>query len=429
MQNLKRGIYLASAVVMVLMLSLVVVSPVATYSNPTSATIEEVPVMIDGITFITSDGHTLVPIHSVFDALGFEIEWEHTAVITRGNDQIRITLGQSSFYTNGVAYEFDAPAQDVDNLTKIPLDSLLESVGYYYTRRLNIITISPLLTRLSIEIEETDYRNDEVDEVVKVEMVSLNITDEMLAQMVESGEIPADVTHLRLAINSISDVSSLAGLTSLTSLDLWGNNVLDVSPLSNLTNLTELILWGNNFKDISSLSSLTKLERLTLGDNLEFNGDLSVLRNFTDLRTLGLGDTWQLRMDFSHLEDLIYLESLQLWGAGNLNDLSVIGGLTNLTNLTIHAARNVRDFTPLGNLTNLTRLDLQGMGIVDVSFIPLASLSDLTELALWNNQIRYIYPLSNLTNLQMLRLGSNPIAINQINELQNALPDLQITSW
>jgi len=282
-----------------------------------------------------------------------------------------------------------------------------------------------------------------------VSLRNQNITSQRLAEMVRTGEIPANVERLDLAINSITDISPLSSLTNLVMLDLWGNDVADVSPLRNLTELIELNLWGNNFRDISSLSNLTNLADLALGgSNLNFNGDLSVLRNFTNLTTLGLGSTWRNPMDFSPLNVLVNLERLQLWGASQLSDLSVIGTLTNLTHLTIHAA-NIKDFTPLGNLTKLTRLDLQSSEIGDISKLNLHRFPNLTDLGLFNNnitdvsqlsrltnlthlslgynQITDISPLMNLTKLTYLHLEANPIAQRDIDALAAALPTTQIS--
>jgi len=79
------------------------------------------------------DIRTLVPVRGVFEMLGFEVDWEEdtqTAVLTRENHTVRITIGQSTFYTNGIAHELDVPAQIIGIRTMIPLRAPLESVGY-----------------------------------------------------------------------------------------------------------------------------------------------------------------------------------------------------------------------------------------------------------------------------------------------------------
>jgi len=79
-------------------------------------------------------GRTLVPVRGVFESLGFEVEWEPatgTATLTNDGYEIRITIGQSVFYTNGVAFELDVPAQNIGGRTMVPLRFPLESIGLF----------------------------------------------------------------------------------------------------------------------------------------------------------------------------------------------------------------------------------------------------------------------------------------------------------
>ena len=90
--------------------------------------------------------------------------------------------------------------------------------------------------------------------------------------------------------NGISDISALAGLTNLASLDLWSNFISDISALAELTKLTYLGLERNSISDISALAGLTKLTELDLGWNSI--SDISPLVANTGL---GSGDTVNVR--------------------------------------------------------------------------------------------------------------------------------------
>ena len=71
----------------------------------------------------------------------------------------------------------------------------------------------------------------------------------------------ADLPHLRelrLNGNQISNISSLAALTNLHMLWLNFNQISDVSPLTGLTNLHELRLTGNSIADTSPLRNLLR---------------------------------------------------------------------------------------------------------------------------------------------------------------------------
>ena len=70
--------------------------------------------------------------------------------------------------------------------------------------------------------------------------------------------------------NSISDLSPIAGLIHLESLDLWVNSVSDISVLADLTNLKGLALLGNNITDLSPLVANTGLGE---GDKIDVRGN------------------------------------------------------------------------------------------------------------------------------------------------------------
>ena len=64
------------------------------------------------------------------------------------------------------------------------------------------------------------------------------------------------MTELYLYENQITDISPLAHLTQLTTLDLSNNQIKDVTPLTKLTSLEKLLLKGNPIEDTSPLNAL-----------------------------------------------------------------------------------------------------------------------------------------------------------------------------
>ena len=194
--------------------------------------------------------------------------------------------------------------------------------------------------------------------------------------------------------NNISDISALSNLTSLTTLGLDDNNISSISALSNLTSLTSLYLDGNNISDISALSNLTSLTSLYLSDNNI--SSISALPNLTSLTTL--------RLDNNNNA----LRSL--FPGGNSNNISSISALSNLTSLTslYLSDNNISSISALSNLTSLTTLYLDGNNISDIS--ALSNLTNLERLYLYRNSISNISSLSNLTSLLDLRLHYNNIS-------------------
>jgi Leucine-rich repeat (LRR) protein len=63
------------------------------------------------------------------------------------------------------------------------------------------------------------------------------------------------------------DLTPLAGLTSLQALTLRNNKITDISPLKGLTSLGYLDLEGNQITDVTPLAGLTAMERLFLSGN------------------------------------------------------------------------------------------------------------------------------------------------------------------
>lgn len=200
------------------------------------------------------------------------------------------------------------------------------------------------------------------------------INDERLAEMIASGEIPADVTELRLNNNQISDLTPLSGLSDLRFLWLHENQVSDLSPLSGLDNLEGLFIDRNHINSVEALRRLTRLAHLHMNNN-------------------------------------------------QTSDLSPLSGLTNLEQLAL-TNNDVSDISPLGGLTELTHLYLEVSRISDIS--PLSELKNLEVLYLSAGQINDVTPLYGLNNLTDLRLMGNPLSPEQIENLRSELPATQI---
>ena len=181
------------------------------------------------------------------------------------------------------------------------------------------------------------------------------------------------------------DITPLAGLTSLTHLELTGVLIFDISPLADLTNLTTLNLEINGISDITPLAGLTNLTRLDIGVNPI--DDLSPLSNLNSLEILTL---------CGFLTDTTF-------------DLEPLRSLTNLSYLRIRSRQlECRDITPLAGLVSLQSLDLSHNQISDLA--PLRYLTNLEELSVGDNQIRDLAPLAGLTNIDFIGAGNNQIS-------------------
>jgi len=117
---------------MALLIALVPAGPV--YANEVvSVNINGQPVVFTDQPPVIVDGRTLVPVAGVFQALGFDVQWNgdiRQATLTRTSDTVVITIDSSTFTTNGISHNLDVPAQIIGGRTMLPIASVLRSVGY-----------------------------------------------------------------------------------------------------------------------------------------------------------------------------------------------------------------------------------------------------------------------------------------------------------
>lgn len=105
------------------------------------------------------------------------------------------------------------------------------------------------------------------------------------------------------------DISPLAGMTKLESLQLGGLVIDDLSIVANMPNLMSLTVFGGKrLTDISPLAKATNLEALTLRGNLI--SDITPLSGLTKLRYLDIQDN--AITDVTPLTGLVSLNRLFL---------------------------------------------------------------------------------------------------------------------
>ncbi|MDO5722610.1 MAG: hypothetical protein Q4P06_08765, partial [Actinomycetaceae bacterium] len=84
----------------------------------------------------------------------------------------------------------------------------------------------------------------------------------------EGLEYATNLKSLKVAEFGGSDLSALAGLTTLTELWLEGDGFSDLSALSGLTNLTKLTLKGDGVSGVPPVEQMAKLEELSVSNSL-----------------------------------------------------------------------------------------------------------------------------------------------------------------
>lgn len=193
------------------------------------------------------------------------------------------------------------------------------------------------------------------------------------------GQGPAcDLTGLEYASNlqyldlywsqCVGDISPLAGLASLTELDLGGNVISDITPLAGLTNLDTLRLASNDISDISTLANLTQLSWLDLSENplnmAAYCTYIPIIRS----NNPGIAISYDPNPHF--IRDCALLAAVE--GALGISSPTP-ADMPSLTGLNA-VAKGIVDLTGLEYATNLTSLDLGVNSISDIS-----ALSGLTN--------------------------------------------------
>jgi len=86
-----------------------------------------------GFPFIDKQGKTQVPLRSTMEAFGATVEWDQaslTATVEKDGISVKVPIGKSIIYVDGVEVANDTVAQIKDNRTYLPIRVVLESFGY-----------------------------------------------------------------------------------------------------------------------------------------------------------------------------------------------------------------------------------------------------------------------------------------------------------
>lgn len=81
---------------------------------------------------VTHNYRTMVPIRKIVEALGAEVSWNNdteTASITKGSINVKITIGNSTIYSNGREIITDTPAMILNDRTLVPVRFISEIFG------------------------------------------------------------------------------------------------------------------------------------------------------------------------------------------------------------------------------------------------------------------------------------------------------------
>lgn len=254
------------------------------------------------------------------------------------------------------------------------------------------------------------------------------------------------LTYLGLKQNQLTDITPLAGLVNLSTLQLSDNLIQDLNPLSGLAKLNRLEINDNLLQNLDGLPNPSQLDWLFATNN--FIADISGLTQQKELGYLylsgnsitslaGLSDLPELRyliLDSNQISNLSGLElvpklSLVRLQNNSINTIEALRNLPSITDLNV-SGNQISDLSPLADMPSLQTLNISenpiGSGLSalagsnPIDFLRadnagidnLSGIEGLTLLAglrLDDNSITDIQPLANLPNLKSLSIDGNPI--------------------
>lgn len=229
----------------------------------------------------------------------------------------------------------------------------------------------------------------------------------------------AQIQHLDLKEQGITDLSGIEYFTGLEQLQLQENQIQDLKPLQNLTRLTELWLSKNKVTDLTPLKGLTALKTLLLTNNAV--NDLQPLKGLQNLDQLVFENNKV--KDLTPLKDLHNLTSLDVSG-NSVGDLTPLAGLSKLKWLQANNC-NLTKLPDFKNLTELYQLRLDNNKITDLT--PLKAAAKLDYVSLSNNQVSDLTPLQDLKVLSGIWITNNHLTdltpLEKLPKLQSLFSD------
>jgi hypothetical protein len=164
-----------------------------------------------------------------------------------------------------------------------------------------------------------------------------------------------------------------------------------------------------------------------------------------DIIREAIARSWQKKPDELTDEDYREIIVLDLSGS-EISDLEPMKGLRSLQSLHLRRTQ-VSNLEPIKGLSSLERLDLGGTEVSDLEPIkglsslqsldlgntkvsnlePIKALSSLQRLYLRGTQVSDLEPINGLRSLRLLFLEGTWVADKQVEELQKALPKLNIS--
>lgn len=241
-----------------------------------------------------------------------------------------------------------------------------------------------------------------------LEKKRIEIRDQRIENLEPLRDFPGKL-HVGLNSTNLEDISAIATIKSVTSLDLTRTPSIDFTPLKALQDMDMLFLEQLHPEVVEDVLVMVRDHRSIKHvqfRNTQLNeGAQQSLTQMTWIDGLFLFGTTRLdSIDFlKPLTNIRWFVMAQV----KVADISVVKHFKKMRIFQI-AYTNVRDISPLTALAEtLTNIDIEYSPIVDLS--PLKVFANLDSLWLWGLHLTEIPELSNYKRLRHLNLKHNNI--------------------
>ena len=297
----------------------------------------------------------------------------------------------------------------LSGLARLSLVEILSSESY----SLAPLTTLPSLTRAAVSVGPTTDTAP-IAQLTHLQQLHLDVRGMARSPDVD---LPPGVKELDVAADlQLTGLGKVTGGTGVTRVVVMAPKLTSLDGLEGLTSATYLYAGYSNLTDVSALAGMSSLDELTLNANPSL-GNLVGIEGLASLRTLDLSADKLSNLD--DLAGLTGLETLKL-DQNAISDLSPLTSLSRLRTLSLWQNR-VTDLAPLAMLPALTSLQVSGNLLSDLG--PDGTFHRLTYLAAFDNRI------TSLAGLARARLTAADLRWNQISDvgpLRDIAPGAQI---
>ena len=223
----------------------------------------------------------------------------------------------------------------------------------------------------------------------------------------------------------VTNTDALKSLVNLTYVSLYMSAVSSIDFLKSTPEVTYLSLYGfeHTFVNYEPVTGLKKLEELDIYMNKQASDEnLAVLKSLTNLKKISMSNN-KIATSLDFLENCHQLEEINASWCRNLEDFSALYNMKNLKTLKVSDSK-LTNLDMIGETCTLENIDISGTQVTDIS--KLAPCTKLSSIDISETEIKDISPLYNTEKIWSLEVSPD-VPQEQIDKLKSLQPKIRIS--